>query len=614
MPSKDRERRTFAGLNIIKRELPQDGENQPQEQYRVEGYASTFTPYTLYSFDGIDYREKIDPHAFDEADMNDVKFLYNHDGHVYARTKGGTLQVNTDTHGLHVTADLSSTAASRQMYEEISTGLVDQMSFAFTVREDSYDIDNHMRTVLKIEKLYDVSAVSEPANPDTDISPAVRDAFHGAMEAAQRAEGLAEQAERPVEDEPEDRQAKKPVETDKPKITTRGEYKPMTYNEISYLNAKGLEAKATELETRKAELNSVAVTEESAKELRDLNATIQMINDRKSELEAMEQRQDDAISVASGAGKVVDHSGKNPAEIRAEQLLSTGKVEFRQLLTKDCLIPAAYKEEIGELPETISTIVDDVNAFSLEGQAGSWQFAYRKTDAKAAAVTEGETIGGTAGTFGTGEIKPETWGILDEISALVKQFTPLQYEASIRNNAYLALRRYAKAKIAKAIVEDAAMVDKVTINAIDENFLRAVVLGFNADESVAGGAKLYLTKATLQKIGAVRGTNEKRALYDIAFTDDNNGTVQEGGLVVNFSILSDLGDTSIEGIEEGKDVLIYGQMKSVDLPLWGNYTVETDEGGDYFKRNMMGIRGLQSAGVGVTKLHTVQVITVSSDP
>ena len=170
--------------------IPIETRAAEEDDYRVTGYASTYEPYVLWSHDGVDYIERIDPGAFDETDMSDIVFLYNHAGMVYARQKNGTLQVGADAHGLKVDADLSSTEASRQMYESIRSGLVDQMSFAFTVREDSYDRETHTRTILKVDKIYDVSAVSIPANPDTDISAvSARDYFHGVME-AEKAERL----------------------------------------------------------------------------------------------------------------------------------------------------------------------------------------------------------------------------------------------------------------------------------------------------------------------------------------------------------------------------------------------------------------------------------------
>jgi len=181
-----RNNREYRTMQIQRREAQEGAE----KDYKVRGYASTFEPYCLYSFDGIDYFEQIDAKAFDEADMSDVIFLYNHEGMVYARQKNGTLEVSTDEHGLLTVADLSSTQQSRDLFDAIDAGLVDQMSFAFTVREDSYDSKTHTRTILKIDKVYDVSAVSIPANPGTDISAvSARDYFNGVIE-AEKAERL----------------------------------------------------------------------------------------------------------------------------------------------------------------------------------------------------------------------------------------------------------------------------------------------------------------------------------------------------------------------------------------------------------------------------------------
>lgn len=170
MPVKnDREYRSMAAF------VPNEN-----EEYIVEGYASTFEPYVLYSLDGVNYSEQIDARAFDGADLSDVILQYDHEGKVYARQSNGTLQLSVDTHGLKVRADLSKSAGARELYDEIKAGLVTKMSFAFTVDEDDYDKQTHTRTILKIAKVYDVSAVSLPANPSTDIS--ARSYFDGVIE------------------------------------------------------------------------------------------------------------------------------------------------------------------------------------------------------------------------------------------------------------------------------------------------------------------------------------------------------------------------------------------------------------------------------------------------
>ena len=143
----------------------------------VEGYATTFNqPYELYSFD--DDRgthavlEQVAPDAFKEADMSDVIMQYDHAGRVFARLSNGTLSLEEDEHGLKVRANLGGTEIGRQLFEEIQGGYTSKMSFGFTVAEDDIvpDGTDYLRTIKRIGKLYDVSAVSLPANDFTEIS------------------------------------------------------------------------------------------------------------------------------------------------------------------------------------------------------------------------------------------------------------------------------------------------------------------------------------------------------------------------------------------------------------------------------------------------------------
>lgn len=145
----------------------------------VEGYATTFNqPYLLY--DGGDYRvmEQIAPTAFAQCDMTDVIMQYDHEGRVFARNRNNTMALSVDATGLKMTADLGGTDIGRQLYQEIKGGYTDKMSFGFVVAEDqrtstmdyNTGVETVLRTITKIKKLYDVSAVSIPANDMTSIS------------------------------------------------------------------------------------------------------------------------------------------------------------------------------------------------------------------------------------------------------------------------------------------------------------------------------------------------------------------------------------------------------------------------------------------------------------
>lgn len=164
---KEREYRTLvAPLTAVA------AEKRIQSDFYVEGYATTFNvPYLLYEFeDGTKYYERIDAHALDGADMSDVIMQYNHEGRVFARQSNKTLILEPDAKGLMIAADLSKTDLAKGLYQDIAAGMITKMSWAFTVAEESYERATRTRTILKIKKVYDVSAVSIPANGDTEIS------------------------------------------------------------------------------------------------------------------------------------------------------------------------------------------------------------------------------------------------------------------------------------------------------------------------------------------------------------------------------------------------------------------------------------------------------------
>ena len=143
------------------------------DEYIVEGYATTFDePYHLYNTENGEVKEQVSRNAFENTDMDDVIMQYDHEGRVFARLSNDTLKLDVDEHGLKVTAYLGGTELGRNLYEEIKGGYTNKMSFGFTVTDDEVKADgkDYLRTIKSIGKLYDVSAVSIPANDYTEIS------------------------------------------------------------------------------------------------------------------------------------------------------------------------------------------------------------------------------------------------------------------------------------------------------------------------------------------------------------------------------------------------------------------------------------------------------------
>lgn len=137
--------------------------------YYVEGYAARYEPYLLFEDESGKYYERFERDCFSGCDMSDIIMQYNHTGKVLARQRNKTLIVETDNNGLFICADLGKSEAARSMYEEISNGLVDRMSWGFIPGD--YYFDKQSRTIVhtKVKKIFDVSAVSIPANDDTNI-------------------------------------------------------------------------------------------------------------------------------------------------------------------------------------------------------------------------------------------------------------------------------------------------------------------------------------------------------------------------------------------------------------------------------------------------------------
>lgn len=171
--------------------IPQGTENKRFDtDFYVEGFATTFDkPYVMYEYSGIKYCEVIDRNALVGADLSDVIMQFDHSGMVFARNKMAknkppSLLLEPQDGGLFIAANLSLTEEAKRLYASIDAGLICKMSWAFTVSEDAYNKDTHTRTILKIKKVYDVSAVSYPANVDTDIS--ARSYFDGVIEREQQ--------------------------------------------------------------------------------------------------------------------------------------------------------------------------------------------------------------------------------------------------------------------------------------------------------------------------------------------------------------------------------------------------------------------------------------------
>lgn len=155
----EKEVRTFEVKDL---ELRQEGDSNV-----VVGYASVFNTLS----NDMGFREIIAEGAFDGRLSDDVRFLINHDGLPLARTTNGTLRLSTDATGLRYEAEVANTSLGRDLVELMKNGTINQSSFAFTVEDDSWEVKDGMnvRTINKVSRLYDVSAVTYPAYEEASV-------------------------------------------------------------------------------------------------------------------------------------------------------------------------------------------------------------------------------------------------------------------------------------------------------------------------------------------------------------------------------------------------------------------------------------------------------------
>ena len=353
--------REYRNIQVAALEL-RDGDSG---EMMVQGYATTFNqPYELYRNDEGVLMEQIDPGAFAETDMADVIMQYDHAGRVFARKRNGTLALEPDAHGLLITANLGGTTLGRQLYEEIRGGYTDRMSFGFTVggqtRKATKNADGSvtvLRTITKIRKLFDVSAVSLPANEATEIT--ARSLGDGLI--AEAAEELRSAAPENPDTEVEN------VTTE-----TRAEDLPETRDadEEQELPAEAEAAEEeaeeqAETEETKAEDDPDEEAAEAAEEAAEAEEEAEEdeadAEEARANLEAMERRN----AVAAGHGTIIEeHDNKEDKRMSIEEIRSS--VEYVDAFAKylrsgddrECRTLLKTENASGKVP--VPVLVDEI--------------------------------------------------------------------------------------------------------------------------------------------------------------------------------------------------------------------------------------------------------------
>lgn len=336
------------------------------------------------------------------------------------------------------------------------------------------------------------------------------------------------------------------------------------------------------------------------------------IAEREAQYELEQRRKGIAEKVANGEGETIrdlrTEENARENEARAKKFMETGRTSVSSKETRSVLVSGgqlATPTEVSGINDSVgakvSSIVDMVNVVNCTGMAKN-RVAYLAEDAdEAANQTEGASASTKEPTFGYVDIAPTSVAVLSQISKQAKKQSPLQYEAKVQGQALLSLRKKAVSLIVdglKASALNATVDAKVTggKGVVDAETLRKIVLAYGGDESVVGGAVLFLNKTDLVAFGDVRGTNEKKAVYEINpdTSNPNTGIIRDGGLSVRYCLVKKLTACSgtAQAASSGKNTLTmcYGNPKCFELDLFSDYEIRVSE--DFaFDKLMDTIRG-----------------------
>ena len=254
----------------------------------------------------------------------------------------------------------------------------------------------------------------------------------------------------------------------------------------------------------------------------------------------------------------------------------------------------------------VSGIVDMVRVVPADGM-GEDSVAYEVSGGQTAATKkdDGSATPESTPNLKIAKIVPTLVTTLSYVSRNIQRTTPLNYQDRVSASALNALRAKTGTLIvtgnpAATIPEPTGILKAAAISAgtdleissIDETTLRKIALNYGGAKNVEGGGVLLLNKTDLIAFGDVRGTNEKKAVYEIEFSEESTttGTIKDGGLAVKFCIVDDLPALSASGTAAASYCMAYGKPYAYQLDLFGPYSVEVSR--DYkFAEGLLAVMG-----------------------
>ena len=379
----------------------------------------------------------------------------------------------------------------------------------------------------------------------------------------------------------------------------------------------------SEIQARLAEINTLIDTAEGEALTALETESRSLLDELQSLKQTAQSRQALRQQIAQGAGNPMP-GNPNPAQPSAEeraadQFRNTNRMtipgsEARALLISSGQLvkPDKNRTDIQDMPGAkVSSIVDLIHIEDCEGMS-SYTVPYVDEDAASA----GDHVEGQAGTvselgkYGYKTINPHDVIVLGQVSKQAKKQTNVKYAEKVRSGAHLALRKKAVSLVTAALKASDLVKEIAFTGKIDASTLRNLVLQYGDDESAFGPAYLALNKKDLLAFGDVRGTNEKKAIYEITpdAANPNVGTIKEGGLTVRYVLVSGL--TALSTAEAGAGrTMFYGDFNKIHAAMFSDYEVKVSE--DFaFDKLMDTIRGDLEMGVDVVAKHGLLTLKV----
>lgn len=363
---------------------------------------------------------------------------------------------------------------------------------------------------------------------------------------------------------------------------------------------------------KEIEMRLAAIRKELEEEGADIEALNHEVDKLIAERSAILAREESRNSIL---GKIAEGTAGTPARTPVPETLSAeersarefvannrmeiGAAEIRSvLLSGGTLATPTGVGGINDLPGGVSSIVDMVNVVDCTGMSAN-KVALVTQDSSASSNTEGSAATSSEPTFAYVSITPSTYSLVSYVSNEIRRQSPLNYTEKVRASAIKALRRKAANVITtKALASTYG--DEIIMSAVGADTLRKIALNYGADDEVPGNAVLFLNKVDLVAFGDVRGSNEKKPVYEITpdTANPNTGIIKDGGLSVKYCInpnCTPLTGTTNTSTTATLPTMFYGNPRALELDLFGGTEVKASE--DYkFAEDLLAILGKASFG------------------